>query len=250
MANSYAKGSVSDCHKDWFHGELTRDEAIYALKQSGEDCFLVRESKKTLVLSLSYRGQICHIKIKYGPGWYKLDGARDSFKELQDLVNHYSDNTVKLGGKSKGTLEVACKKVSPPSTTIPGQKHDIASITLLNYIVIEPEPDVTDSTPDITAEKDWFHGEMTEIKAEQILAAFDSDCFLIRKTKGALFLSIMHEGQFHHIKIKYRHGWYELESGSAKYFNKLDDLIAYYSKETISSNLNITLWRICTGKYL
>ena len=100
------------------------------------------------------------------------------------------------------------------------------------------------------SEKDWFHGEMTEIKAEHTLATSDHDCFLIRRTKMALLMSLMHEGQFHHIKIKYGPGWYELEGGSAKYaFPELDELITHYSKETISCNLNITLGRVCAGNF-
>ena len=121
------------------------------------------------------------------------------------------------------------------------------------YVIIEPEYE--DLTLDIYSEgsilgseKDWFHGEVTIIEAEQILAASNGDCFLIRKTRGALFMSLMHEGQIHHIKIKYGPGWYELEGGSAKYcFPDLEDLVTYYSRETISNNLNIKLGRVCTG---
>ena len=117
MATSYDK--VCDCQKDWFHGELTRDEAVHALKQSGDDCFLVRESK-TLVLSFSHGDEIWHIKIKQGLGWYKLEGGQVSFRELQQLINYYCDNPMTLCGKSRGTLRVACTKVSPLPTTNPG----------------------------------------------------------------------------------------------------------------------------------
>ena len=121
MATPYERGCVSHCHEDWFHGELTRLEAVHALKQSGGDCFLVRESKRkrTLVLSLSHDDEICHFKIQYGPGWYKLEGCKDSFSELQELVSHYSDNPI-IGDKSRGTLRVACTKVSPLPITNPG----------------------------------------------------------------------------------------------------------------------------------
>ena len=122
MATPYERGCVSDCHKDWFHGELTRDETADALKQSGGDCFLVRESKRkrSLVLSLSHDGEICHIKIIHGARWYKLEGGEESFSELQELVSHHCDNPVTIGGKSKGTLRVACTKASQLSTTNPG----------------------------------------------------------------------------------------------------------------------------------
>ena len=90
---------------------------------------------------------------------------------------------------------------------------------------------------------------MTGIQAEQALAASGDNCFLIRKAERSLFTSLMHEGQFHHIKIKYGPRWYELASGSAKYsFVELDDLIAHYSREMING-LNITLGRVCAGNY-
>lgn len=77
--------------------------------------------------------------------------------------------------------------------------------------------------------------------------ATGNDSFLVCERKGSLFLSLQHEGQFHHIKIKYGPGWYELESGSANYsFLELDDLITHYSSEIISDYLNTTLGRVCT----
>ena len=116
----YTHDCLSDPSRDWFHGQLARVEAIYALKQSEGDCFLVRESKGNFVLSLSHCGEIYHIKIKYGPGGYNLDMSKVSFGELHQLISHYSDSPVKIGGKSKGTLKVACKKVSSLPTTTPG----------------------------------------------------------------------------------------------------------------------------------
>ena len=77
--------------KEWYHGELIRDEAEQALKASGCDCFLIRHSQGVLVLSLTHDGEFHHITINYGPGWYELEhgSAQYSFTELEDLVTYY-----------------------------------------------------------------------------------------------------------------------------------------------------------------
>ena len=91
---------------------------------------------------------------------------------------------------------------------------------------------------------------MTKVEAEQALTASTSDCFLVRKSKGYLYLSLMHLEKLHHIKIKYGPGWYELESDSPKYsFPELEDLVTHYRSEVISDDyLNTTLGGIC-AKY-
>ena len=88
--------------EDWYHGELTREEAEQALESCGCDCFLIRESKGTHVLSLCTRTQkdnFFHLKIEYGPCWCKLHGSERAFIEIQELVSYYQQNhdTVVLG---------------------------------------------------------------------------------------------------------------------------------------------------------
>ena len=61
--------------KDWYHGEISTVQAQHALSVSGRDCFLVRVSQGDLILSLIHHGQLYHINIKYGPGWYELDSG-------------------------------------------------------------------------------------------------------------------------------------------------------------------------------
>lgn len=63
----YAKGSLFSTDKDYFFGELTREEAKKELGVTGINCFLLRASKGSLILSLVYNQQFCHIKIKHGP---------------------------------------------------------------------------------------------------------------------------------------------------------------------------------------
>ena len=76
---TYTKASPVDSDKDWYHGELTRVQAEKALRKSKDsNCFLIRESKvkakRSLILCLINHGEIYHITIEYGPGWYRLEG--------------------------------------------------------------------------------------------------------------------------------------------------------------------------------
>ena len=98
----------------------------------------------------------------------------------------------------------------------------------------------------VGSDKDWFHGELTTVEAEQALRASGYDCFLVRKCQGALVLSLIHHGELHHINIKYGPGWYALENGSSPYsFTELEDLVTYYCSYTISENLKIRLDQVC-----
>ena len=89
--STYARGYLVGSDKEWYHGELTRDEAEQALKASGCDCFLIRHCQGVLVLSLIHDGGFHHITVKHGPGWYELEhgSAQYSFTELEDLVTYY-----------------------------------------------------------------------------------------------------------------------------------------------------------------
>ena len=112
-SSDYAKGSLLGSDQDWYHGQLTRVEAEQALKASGCDCFLIRENRGALVLSLIHHGQVHHVNIKYGPGWYELESgsAQYSFTELNELVSHYSCSE-HISDDQKLTLGVACEKIT------------------------------------------------------------------------------------------------------------------------------------------
>ena len=113
VPGAYVKGSRSPLgsDQDWYHGELGRVQAEHVLAVSGCDCFLVRVSEGALILSLIHHGQLHHLDIKYGPGWYELDGgsAQYSFTELEELVDHYRKNNI--GGLSL-QLGISCKKAN------------------------------------------------------------------------------------------------------------------------------------------
>ena len=94
--------------KDWYHGELTRDEAEQALKASGHDCFLIRHCEGDLLLSLTHCRHIYHIKIEHGLGWFKLSGESRQFNKLQELVGHYRIHLI--SANFLAVLEHACEK--------------------------------------------------------------------------------------------------------------------------------------------
>ena len=90
-SSTYTKGCLVGSDKEWYHGELTREDAEQALKASGCDCFLIRHCQGVLVLSIIHDGEFHHNTVKYGQGWYKLENgsALHSFPELDDLVTYY-----------------------------------------------------------------------------------------------------------------------------------------------------------------
>ena len=113
----YARGSLSCSNQEWFHGELTRVEAEQALAASDCDCFLIRESEGGLVLSLTHHGQVHHVAVKYGPGWYKLEGgsAQLRFTELKYLVSYYHGNTI--SESLQATLGQSCQRTNTHVST-------------------------------------------------------------------------------------------------------------------------------------
>ncbi len=90
----YMKGHQLDSDKEWYHGELTREQAEKTLRDNGSDCFLIRESKGSLVLSLINHGETHHGKITHQLGWYSIDGWSKKFKELSELVEYISTHNI------------------------------------------------------------------------------------------------------------------------------------------------------------
>ena len=113
----YDKGSLFCSNQEWFHGELTRVEAEQALSSSNCDCFLIRESEGGLVLSLTHHGKVHHVAIKYGPGWYELEGdsAQRRFTELDDLVLYYHASTI--SENLQATLGKSCQRTNTHVST-------------------------------------------------------------------------------------------------------------------------------------
>ena len=101
---------------------------------------------------------------------------------------------------------------------------------------------VYDKGSPLGPDKDWYHGQLTRVEAEQALTASGCDCFLIREDGRALVLSLTHHRQVHHVNIKYGPGSYELEGYPVEYsFTGLSELVSHYSRECIGPELRITL---------
>ena len=113
-ANVYVKACPVDSDKDWYHGELTRDQAEEALRASGSNCFLIRESKGNLVLSLIHHGDIYHMVIKHGPGGYNLSSVK-SFSDLNKLVSYHHNNSIITESGEALILGAACRKANHDS---------------------------------------------------------------------------------------------------------------------------------------
>ena len=114
-SNIYAKACFVDSNKDWYHGELTRDQAEEALRASGSNnCFLIRESGGRVFLSLIHHGEIHHFVTEYGPGWYSLEGQPSRFTRLDEMVAYYCSNAV----IDQITLGQACTKMEQNYTGV------------------------------------------------------------------------------------------------------------------------------------
>ncbi len=110
-SNGNMKGLLMDSDKEWYHGELTREQAEMTLRDNGSDCFLIRESKGSLVLSLINHGEKHHVKIAYQLGWYSIDGLSKKFKELNELVEYISTHNISPNPNSRAIfLGEICKK--------------------------------------------------------------------------------------------------------------------------------------------
>ena len=106
-SSDYTKASPAEySDKEWYHGEMTKDKAERQLRACGNNCFLIRESKGALILSLLLNGEAHHFNIEYGPGSYRLQASssQEKFSELTELVAHCCSSAIKI------TLGVACKK--------------------------------------------------------------------------------------------------------------------------------------------
>ena len=78
-------------HHPWFHGKLSKEQAEWTLSTAGNNKFLVREGSKghRLVLSMKIKGWISHHAISYSSGRYSLDGRRENFSTIPEMITYY-----------------------------------------------------------------------------------------------------------------------------------------------------------------
>ena len=81
----------------WFHGSITRKEAVLSLNSGINGSFLVRESESKLgefSISLCYDGRVYHYSIHTDPQTFQYFVTPESkFESLPELVAHHSKNS-------------------------------------------------------------------------------------------------------------------------------------------------------------
>lgn len=214
--------------KGWCCGELSRKEAEEKLRTCGgsSSCFLVRESRESLVLSVMHSGDFHHTVIKYGPGWYKLQGSEASFRELNELISHYQKNHITYGNKEV-TLGTSYKKDVPFSNT---------TVTTSPHL------------KGVLADHGWYQEDITEEEAELLLRRNNCNCFLVRHSAdNLLILSKKTAGLISHLIITESPEGYCLE-GKKQLFKNMPEMIQYYQEHPLNEQGTQVLGIPCDTK--
>lgn len=133
--NEYnAKVAKQDNENKWFHGKLTRGNAIHILKKGGmkQGIFVVRESVNvpgSFVLSLIHKGETQHFQINASPhsGCFSIDNG-PPFVGLDQLIKFY-----KTGPNGLPTaLGVHC-----PGQALPAHLRQYGENTVLHQCIEE-----------------------------------------------------------------------------------------------------------------
>ena len=81
----------------------------------------------------------------------------------------------------------------------------------------------------------WYHGNMTEEKAERFMSGGYHNIFLVRYSFNNLFLSSKRQGMVHHHLINYNTEGYHLEKKEL-IFKTLPDMITHYFFSPVDSD--------------
>ena len=232
--NVYAKGCPVNSDKDWYHGELTRDQAEETLRASGSNCFLIRESKGNLVLSLIYHGDIHHTVIKRGPGGYSLSSVKN-FSDLNELVSYCHNNPIITESGETLTLGAACRKAADHNS---GKVHCVSKIifvlfeinTILDHMITTTGVYCKGIPADFTRYH-WYYGEITEEETTSVLdqqtEVLKHDCFLMRQSDDDLILSAKIKAWIKHFTINRSPEGYCLQ-GRNTIFKTIPEMITHY----------------------
>ena len=122
--------------ENWYHGKISRSDAVEKLMRFPEGCFLVRESSSYLggyALSVRHHGCVIHRIVhssRSGSGatsTYELEGSGKCFSKITDLVKYYRSNFISTDGE---ILKIPCPKNIGYGKDQPGGKHDGECILL------------------------------------------------------------------------------------------------------------------------
>ena len=86
----YSKGEPTDLIKyNWYHGNISEEQAEIALSAGTDNAFLVRHSGNKLILSYRIRGWNVHDIIHRSPEGYHLEGKEKVFRTVPGMIEHY-----------------------------------------------------------------------------------------------------------------------------------------------------------------
>ena len=74
---------------NWYHGNITKQQAESAFSLEGDNSFLVRTTKDNLVLTRQVLGWVSHDIIHCNPRGYWLNGKEDLFESVSEMITHY-----------------------------------------------------------------------------------------------------------------------------------------------------------------
>ena len=87
----YSKGMPADLTKyDWYHGNITEEQADMALSIGNANRFLVRHTNNSLILSSVSNGCHSHDIIHRSPEGYRVDGKEEVCKTVLEIIGHYN----------------------------------------------------------------------------------------------------------------------------------------------------------------
>ena len=86
----YSKGEPTDLLQYvWFHGTVSKDQAIQELQAMKKDAFLVRQDGSDLILFTKVAQDTTYQIICRYSGSYGLEGRDREFASIPELITHY-----------------------------------------------------------------------------------------------------------------------------------------------------------------
>ena len=74
----------------WYHNNITEEEASFVLRKASGNCFLVRSSVDHFILSCQLGGYIHHFTVTHhSEDGYHLQDKEEHFQSIPDLVTYY-----------------------------------------------------------------------------------------------------------------------------------------------------------------
>ena len=94
----YSKGKPTDLMKyNWYHGNISEEQAEIALGAGTDNAFLVRHSGNKIILCCRIRGWRSHDIIHRTPEGYRLEGKEKMCTTVHALTEYYQQHPIRRG---------------------------------------------------------------------------------------------------------------------------------------------------------